>query len=97
MVIDAVGTAATRAQSVDHQRPGGVAVWLGLAEPPAGFDAQDADPRREADARLVRLQRRGIRRGRGLVPAWDLSWTSPYPLSEGAEIFTRLMNGGRIR
>ncbi|MFI5082897.1 MAG: zinc-binding dehydrogenase, partial [Streptosporangiales bacterium] len=32
VVIDAVGSVATRAASVAHQRPGGVAVWLGLAE-----------------------------------------------------------------
>jgi len=29
-----------------------------------------------------------------LLRAWDLSWTSHYPLTEGAEIFTGLMNGG---
>ena len=39
VVFDAVGSAATRAGSVAHQRPGGVAVWLGLADEEAGFDA----------------------------------------------------------
>ena len=94
VIIDAVGSAATRAQSVAHQRPGGTAVWLGLAEPPAGFDAQD----------LVRGEKRVLgsfaysgeefRRAAGLVQGWDLSWISPYPLAEGAEVFTGLMNGG---
>jgi threonine dehydrogenase-like Zn-dependent dehydrogenase len=94
VVIDAVGSAATRAQSVAHQRPGGTAVWLGLAEPAAGFDAQD----------LVRGEKRVLgsfaysgeefRRAAGLVQGWDLSWVSPYPLAEGAEVFTGLMNGG---
>jgi len=94
VIIDAVGSAATRAQSVAHQRPGGTAVWLGLAEPPAGFDGQD----------LVRGEKRVLgsfaysgeefRRAAGLVQGWDLSWISPYPLAEGAEVFTGLMNGG---
>jgi len=94
VIIDAVGLAATRAQSVAHQRPGGTAVWLGLAEPPAGFDGQD----------LVRGEKRVLgsfaysgeefRRAAGLVQGWDLSWISPYPLAEGAEVFTGLMNGG---
>ena len=94
VIIDAVGSAATRAQSVAHQRPGGTAVWLGLAEPPAGFDGQD----------LVRGEKRVLgsfaysgeefRRAAGLVQGWDLSWISPYPLAEGAGVFTGLMNGG---
>jgi threonine dehydrogenase-like Zn-dependent dehydrogenase len=94
VVIDAVGSAVTRAQSVAHQRPGGTAVWLGLAEPAAGFDAQD----------LVRGEKRVLgsfaysgeefRRAAGLAQEWDLSWISPYPLAEGAEVFTGLMNGG---
>ncbi len=94
VIIDAVGSAATRAQSVAHQRPGGTAVWLGLNEQPARFDAQD----------LVRGEKRVLGsfaysgeefgRAAGLVQGWDLSWISPYPLADGAEIFTGLMNGG---
>jgi threonine dehydrogenase-like Zn-dependent dehydrogenase len=93
VIIDAVGTAVTRAQSVAHQRPGGTAVWLGLNEPPAEFDGQD----------LVRGEKRVLgsfaysdeefRRAAGLVQGWDLSWISPYPLADGAQIFTGLMNG----
>jgi threonine dehydrogenase-like Zn-dependent dehydrogenase len=93
LVIDAVGTAATRAQSVDQQRPGGVAVWLGLAEPAAGFDAQA----------LVRGEKRVLGsfaysddefgEAMSLLAGSDLSWTSGYPLTAGADIFTELMNG----
>ena len=94
VMIDAVGSAVTRAQSVAHQRPGGTAIWLGLNEPPAEFDGQD----------LVRGEKRILgsfahsneefRRAAELVQGWDLSWISPYPLADGAEIFTGLMNGG---
>ena len=32
-------------------------------------------------------------RAAGLLGGWDLSWASAYPLADGAEVFTRLMNG----
>lgn len=39
VVIDAVGSEATRRASVAHLRPAGTAVWIGLHGPEAGFDA----------------------------------------------------------
>ena len=94
VIIDAVGTPLTRAQSVDHQRPGGTAVWLGLAQDSPGFDGNA----------LIRSEKRVLgsfaysdeefARAAELLRNWDLSWTSHYPLTEGAEIFTGLMNGG---
>jgi threonine dehydrogenase-like Zn-dependent dehydrogenase len=94
VIIDAVGTPLTRAQSVDHQRPGGTAVWLGLAQDSPGFDGNA----------LIRSEKRVLgsfaysdeefARATELLRNWDLSWTSHYPLADGAEIFTGLMNGG---
>jgi len=94
VVMDAVGSAATRAASVAHQRPGGVAVWLGLAEEEAGFDANA----------LVRSEKRVLgsfayrdeefAAATALIQDWDVSWAAGYPLAAGAEIFTELMNGG---
>jgi len=94
VVIDAAGSAATRAASVAHQRPGGVAVWLGLAEQGAGFDANA----------LVRSEKRVLgsfayRDGEfahaiAQIGDWDLTWAAGYPLAAGAEVFTGLMNGG---
>jgi threonine dehydrogenase-like Zn-dependent dehydrogenase len=93
VIFEAVGSARTRAQSIAHQRPGGVAVWLGLAEPEPGFDAQA----------LVRAEKRVLGsfaytdaefgRAADLVRDADLSWAVPYPLAAGAQIFTELMNG----
>jgi threonine dehydrogenase-like Zn-dependent dehydrogenase len=93
VVFDAVGSAATRAASVAHQRPGGVAVWLGLAEEEAGFDA----------SALVRSEKRVLgsfaysdgefTAAMALVREWDLTWAAGYPLASGAAIFTELMNG----
>jgi threonine dehydrogenase-like Zn-dependent dehydrogenase len=94
VIIDAVGTPLTRAQSVQHQRPGGTAVWLGLAQDSPGFDGNA----------LIRSEKRVLgsfaysdeefARATELLRNWDLSWTSHYPLADGAEIFTGLMNGG---
>jgi threonine dehydrogenase-like Zn-dependent dehydrogenase len=94
VVIDAVGSAATRAASVAHQRPGGVAVWLGLAEEEAGFDANA----------LIRSEKRVLgsfayrdeefAQAMNQIQDWDLTWAAGYPLDAAAEIFTDLMNGG---
>jgi threonine dehydrogenase-like Zn-dependent dehydrogenase len=94
VVIDAVGSAATRAASVAHQRPGGVAVWLGLAEEEAGFDANA----------LIRSEKRVLgsfayndeefAQAISRIQDWDLTWAAGYPLSAAAGIFTDLMNGG---
>ena len=94
VIFDAVGSPVTRAVSVRHLRPGGTAVWLGLADDAPGFDANA----------LIRAEKRvqgsfaysdeEFARAAELLRDWDLSWTSQYPLTEGAEIFTGLMNGG---
>ena len=92
VVIDAVGSAATRAASVGHQRPGGTAIWLGLADSEPGFDA----------SALVRSEKRVLgsfayrdeefAQATTMIREWDLAWAAGYPLAEGAEVFTELMN-----
>jgi len=94
VVIDAVGSAATRAASVAHQRPGGVAVWLGLAGEEAGFDGNA----------LIRSEKRVLgsfayrdeefAQAMARIGDWDLTWAAGYPLAAAAEVFTGLMNGG---
>ncbi|MBN6054120.1 alcohol dehydrogenase catalytic domain-containing protein, partial [Nonomuraea sp. RK-328] len=93
VIFDAVGAAVTHEQSLALLRPGGVAVWLGLADSDAGFDA----------AALVRGEKRVLgsfayrdadfAAAVDLVGRWDLSWVDTFPLDEGAEVFTALMNG----
>ncbi len=94
VVIDAVGTPATRAQSVQHQRPGGVAVWLGLAEQAAGFDARDLTRGEKRVLGSFGYSDAEFSDAASLVADCDLSWTSSYPLARAADIFTDLMNGG---
>jgi threonine dehydrogenase-like Zn-dependent dehydrogenase len=93
VIFDAVGTAATRAMSLERLIPGGTAVWLGLATPDVGFDA----------AAAVRFEK-GVRgsfaysdeefdAATHVAARLDLSWTTTYPLEEGASVFTDLMRG----
>jgi threonine dehydrogenase-like Zn-dependent dehydrogenase len=93
VIFDAVGTATTRDASLEHLIPGGTAIWLGLATSNSTFDA----------AAAVRLEKtiRGsfaytdeeFVAAIELAPHIDLSWSTTYPLDEGAKIFTALMNG----
>lgn len=93
VIFDAVGTASTRASSLDRLVPGGVTVWLGLTTPDAGFDATAAVRFEKtirgsfaySDAEFVEAIE--------MAPELDLSWFTTYPLEEGAKIFTALMNG----
>jgi threonine dehydrogenase-like Zn-dependent dehydrogenase len=93
VIFDAVGTAATRANSLEHLIPGGVTIWLGLATADCDFDA----------AAAVRLEKT-IRGSFAysveefvdaieLAPRLNLNWSTTYPLAQGAEIFLALMNG----
>jgi threonine dehydrogenase-like Zn-dependent dehydrogenase len=93
VVIDAVGSAVTRALSVQHQRPGGVAVWLGLAEQAAGFDALSLVRGEKSVLGSFAYTDDEFDRATALLRDADLSWVVPYPLAAGAQIFTELMNG----
>jgi len=93
VIFDAVGTASTRASSIDHLIPGGTAVWLGLATPDPGFDAAAA-VRFEKNIRgSFAYNDAEFVEAIHLAPQLDLSWFTTYPLTQGAEIFTALMNG----
>ena len=93
VVFDAVGTAGTRRASVERLIPGGTTVWLGLATAESGFDA----------AHAVRMEKRIVgsfaysdaqfAEAVAIAARLDLSWSTTYPLSEGAEIFNALMSG----
>ena len=93
VVIDAVGSAVTRALSVQHQRPGGVAVWLGLAEQAAGFDAPALVRGEKSVLGSFGYTDDEFDGATALLRDANLSWVVPYPLAAGAQIFTELMNG----
>ena len=93
VIIDAVGAAVTRVDSIDRIRPGGTAVWLGLAQPEVTLDG-NAIVREEkrvvgsfaySDAEFAEAIR--------LSGLTDLSWTTSVALEDSAGVFLDLVAG----
>jgi threonine dehydrogenase-like Zn-dependent dehydrogenase len=93
VVVDAVGLPATRADSVQHIRPGGHAVWIGLAHAEAAIDGND----------LVRGER-SVLGSFGYLPdefaeavalsaECDLGWSTGVPLEDSQRVFMALAEG----
>jgi threonine dehydrogenase-like Zn-dependent dehydrogenase len=93
VIFDAVGSAATHQSSLDHLIPGGTTVWLGLASPNPGFDAMSI-VRQEKNIRgSFAYSDEEFARAIEIAPSLDLTWSTTYPLDQGVETFTSLMNG----
>lgn len=93
VVFDAVGTASTRQSSLAQLAPGGIAVWLGLASADSSFDATDAVRFEKTIRGSFAYNDDEFAQAVAMAPTLDLSWSTTYPLCEGVEIFTALMNG----
>jgi len=93
VVIDAVGSDATRGASVAHLRPAGTAVWLGLHGPGAGFDPLV----------LVRSEQRvqgsyayldhDFRAALTMLKEVRVDFVANVPLRHGVEVFEALLEG----
>jgi threonine dehydrogenase-like Zn-dependent dehydrogenase len=93
VVVDAVGSAQTRAAAVHRLRPGGTSVWLGLAEPGAGFEGSD----------LVRGEKRVVgsfayspedfATAVAMAPRLDLGWATAISLEDSQRTFMQLAEG----
>jgi threonine dehydrogenase-like Zn-dependent dehydrogenase len=93
VVVDAVGLPATRADSVLRVRPGGHAVWIGLARAEATIDGND----------LVRGERHVVgsfayrpeefAEAVALSAECDLGWSTGVPLEDAQRVFMALAEG----
>ena len=93
VVIDAVGSEQTRALAVDHLRPGGTSVWLGLAEAGSGFDGNT----------LVRWQKQVVgsfaygpvdfATAVELASSLDLDWATAIDMEDSQRVFMQLAEG----
>jgi threonine dehydrogenase-like Zn-dependent dehydrogenase len=95
VVVDAVGAAVTRRASVEHVRPGGAAVWIGLHENEPGFNGQAFIRTEKSVLSSFCYTPRDFAAAVRLAPTLDTSWITPTPLSEGVELFFELMRGRR--
>lgn len=93
VVLDAVGAATTRRDAVACLRPGGSAIWIGLAAADPGFDSAD----------LIRWEKRVVGSfaytpeefgsAVSLAPELDLSWVTPIGLEDSRRVFMSLADG----
>jgi threonine dehydrogenase-like Zn-dependent dehydrogenase len=93
VIIDAVGAAPTRADSVNLLRPGGVTVWIGLHGPDAGFDSFDLVRQGKSVVGSFCYEDRDFDDARMLAEQVSLAWIDQVPLAHGAEAFMRLLGG----
>jgi threonine dehydrogenase-like Zn-dependent dehydrogenase len=93
VVVDAVGLPATRADSVLRVRPGGHAVWIGLARAEATIEGNE----------VVRFQRTIVgsfgyhhdefAEAVAMSAQCDLGWTTSVPLEDSQRVFMALADG----
>ena len=93
VVVDAVGSQATRRAGIDSLRSGGTCVWIGLAEPQPGIDGNA----------LVRTEKRVVgsfaytpeefAAALALAPELDLDWATPVALEQSRDVFMALAEG----
>jgi L-iditol 2-dehydrogenase len=94
VVVDAAGSAWTKAQAVKATRPGGMAVFLGLHEntiPLDSFDVTLAERTIQGTyaASLEELELAVDLLARGRVDG--ASWVKTFPLEQGVEAFQRML------
>ena len=94
LVIDAVGAAQTKTQSLEAARPGGAAVWIGLHQNEMALSSYDITlPEKQvlgtyaATLDELRAAVNLLEQGRVEVA----SWVQPFALEEGREAFARML------
>lgn len=100
IIFDAVGTATTHRNSLEHLRPGGTTVWIGNEHPDPAFDAQ----------LLVRIEQRVLgsaaytpddfAAAARLIDDRVLEWATIRPLNDAPDVIYDLMEpqpGGPIK
>lgn len=92
VVVDAVGSAATRRAAMERLRPGGTAVWLGLHGPDAGIDGLALTRLEQRVLGTFAYVDRDFRAALALAAELDPSpWLATRPLAEGAAAFLELL------
>jgi threonine dehydrogenase-like Zn-dependent dehydrogenase len=93
VVIDTVGSAATRASSIELLRPGGTAVWVGLHGPETGVDGQALIRTEKRVLTTFCYQDLDYRAAVARAATLEPTGLASYPLEDGVEVFERLVAG----
>jgi threonine dehydrogenase-like Zn-dependent dehydrogenase len=93
VVVGAVGKASTRRSAVAAVRPAGTAILIGLAEPDAGFDANDLVRSEKRVVGSFAYQPQDFVEALELASDMDLDWATPVPLADSQRTFMDLAAG----
>jgi threonine dehydrogenase-like Zn-dependent dehydrogenase len=93
VVVDAVGSEATRRTSVARLRPAGTAVWIGLQGPGAGFDARALVRSEQRVLGSYAYLDREFRAALTLLKDVRVDFTAHIALRDGVEAFRALLAG----
>ena len=92
-IIDAVGVPATRQASLEHTRPAGTAVWIGLAHDAVEISGNALVRGEKAVRGSFAYTPAEFAAAVTLAPDLDLSWATEIPLASSAEVFYSLAEG----
>lgn len=93
VIVDAVGAAVTRADSLDRLRPGGLSVWLGLAQAEVTLDGNAVVRQEKRVAASFAYTDAEFAEAIRLSTLTDLDWTTSVDLEESATVFMDLAGG----
>jgi L-iditol 2-dehydrogenase len=94
VVVDAVGTAATRRVAVEAARPGGEVVWIGLHDGDGEVPAREVVLGERSIAGSYAVTHADLETAIGLLAHGRVTiepWVRPFPLVEGARVFRGLL------
>ncbi len=92
VLFDAVGAPETRAASVDHQRPGGTAVWLGCKTAPSAFNALDFVRAERSVLASFAYTLADFKEAAAMTPSLPLDWVDYCTLEESDKVFMDLFH-----
>lgn len=92
-VIDAVGVPASRQASIERTRPGGAAVWIGLAHDSVDIAGNTVVRGEKSIRGSFAYTPEEFAQAVALAPDLDLGWATEVPLGRAAEVFYSLAGG----
>jgi len=92
-VIDAVGVPASRQATIDRTRPGGTAVWVGLAHDTVEIAGNTVVRGEKSIHGSFAYTPDEFAQAVALAPDLDLGWATEVPFEQAADVFYSLAEG----